>query len=456
MNPEGWNPNAQWPQGSTEKNFYGEYAAETLNVFYEQPEADEAAEATECFSCQIPFEKSGSYLAEDGTVRCKHCSAINYPQPLSRKRMGVKYPNLDPARHDDYDFYITEVEAFLAKRRHAETQRALEWAEKAIALSPRTPDAYLYKALCDYYLTKPRSRLISNSAAHVIASLETAKRQCEAFPDYKPYRVMRGVIAGRYFRALEFSIKRILESLSVKRSALQPNGGYFQPPSSAALAEIESLERALLKHLRQFSVCFDLFPNPQFLQREVEYYYGHNSRFHRVPAPVLSLRIKGDDWAKYPNINDLRALQPYLAALQAGQYSICCGTEDVGQGLAQKTQRLRGLIPEWQQPEMRFYTPMCAEPLTLQETIKLVTERVERLKQEAYQAEVARQQKQAAYEMEQKQKLENEREAKRRKQFEEWCLIFSVIGVLILIFFKFGIYPILTIILILGVISWFF
>lgn len=420
MNPDEWNPEAPPPEERVTKNFQGEYAAETINIF-EGLDTTESTEATVCFACGRSFEETYSQPMTDGTVRCKGCGTINYPKPVPRKTLqdkGVKYPNLDAPLQDRYEFYIGEIEASLAKRDAAETQYAMTYVEKALDLSERTPDAYLYKAICTYFLIKPRVQLIQSSAAEVMRPLDTAKRLCGELLEYPPYQIIAGRIARLYFRELERRIKRLLETIRAKRPALAgiPDIGARlsakRPPQEA---EVQNLERYLLQHIRQFTVCYKMSPDPLFLQREVEYYRSNTDRLPQLITPVATLSVEGFSGLA---LNDTGALQRYLRAIEEGRFSILCGAEEIGRELTLKLRQLQTVQPGWYDPEQCFQTPLCDQPLSLEQVKADLRNRIAeqaaaaRLKEEERQLAARREREKREQEWQQQQAWQRQEAAR--------------------------------------------
>lgn len=377
-------------------------------------------ETLRCYYCEAlldhPLTKRGEY----GLI-CYSCHQINYDRPASRNATGGQYQNMRPEIEPDYAFLINEIEVHLARRNQKANAEAIELAQRAILMSMRTPDAYLYKALCLYHLTNPKIKLVLNSAEDILTPLGTARRLNES---YKLFKIISGMIAGRYFRTLEFNIGRMMLELHEKRP--EPSAGinaYANPRSGRYLRDFEKLQRVLIVHIRQFTICYEISPNPLFLQREIEYFSGQYARDSRLNTPILALQV--DNSSLLPDTNNFQALQEYLSALERGRYTILYGTESVETEIKEKTKLLKKINPGYTPPPLRLISPLSNDGLTLEQIKSALQTRIAELVQEE-------QRQQQIRERTRQEKIRVERAEQKRLKRQNKFQTILVTGVTIL------------------------
>jgi len=222
----------------------------TTNNYY----CNEDDPTIRCSYCGFELNDPKNQRTELGII-CYSCNQFNYDRPTSRKNTGARFQNIEAGMENKYNFYIDQIEIRLDKKKPNANQEALDYAEKAIELSELTPDAYLYKALCLYFLTT-KSNLVDASADKILLLIDTSRSINE---NYERLRVISGMISGLYFRHINIIIVGLLNNLQSERGKTSIKSYNLQSKIFI------SKEREIIKFLNQIAVCYEIAPNAFFL-----------------------------------------------------------------------------------------------------------------------------------------------------------------------------------------------
>jgi len=102
----------------------------------------------------------GTKTEQTGTVKCRECDTVFFVASDFSPRIS-DYPNLAPDKNDNYKDLIAHISNFTILGHY---DIADDFCNRAINLSPATPQAWEYKALCNYFLTRNKKIILDTNA----------------------------------------------------------------------------------------------------------------------------------------------------------------------------------------------------------------------------------------------------------------------------------------------------
>ncbi len=180
----------------------GKYVAGTQNI----TEIKNILEVKDRFdNDNITCPTCGTKTEETGTVKCRECDTVFFVASDFSPRIS-SYPNLASDKNDRYKDLIAHISNFTILGNYI---IADEFCSRAIDLSPATPQAWEYKAFCNYFLTKDKKFILDTNAEIIYRYLLVAKSHYVSEEEIETVGSYKGItekIADRIYNMIRHRI----------------------------------------------------------------------------------------------------------------------------------------------------------------------------------------------------------------------------------------------------------
>ena len=230
---------------SEETRMKGKYVAGIQHI-YESKESENSFEVT-CPYCNAKPDENRS-----GNIECKDCGKVYFVASTFSPRIS-SYPNLNSEQNEEYKKLIAHISNFIIL---LQFDFANLFCDHAIELSPATPQAWEYKAFCQYFLEVDKTWLLKTHAESIYRYLLVAKSHYTSEDDVET--------VGSYYPMAEKIAYRIY-NLIMGRIA-----------SARKLEDDEKRER-ISKLIYDLRICHRIYPqNALFLRALADMYSGYD------------------------------------------------------------------------------------------------------------------------------------------------------------------------------------
>lgn len=252
----------------TEKaSLNGKFSAGIQN-FYDVKERGDS-EFVVCPNCSTPPEENNF-----GTLKCRNCETVFFISSDFSPRIS-SYPNLSSEKNQEYKDLIAHISNFTILGSY---DVADEFCNKAIEVSPATPQAWEYKAYCSYFLMRDKKFILDTNAEIIYRYLLVAKSH---YVDEKEIDMI-----GSYKNISEKIAQRISNMIKYRIAWARKN------PERISENELSEL-------IYDFRICHRIHPYDSiFIESLINMYTGYDKE------SWLDLEIDEDNIEEYVLIDN--------------------------------------------------------------------------------------------------------------------------------------------------------
>jgi hypothetical protein len=256
----------------SEGNFFFENSnGNTINIGSITFNSATKERAIKCPKCKtIASEDTKEQTYNYTAFTCLNCHHKFYEHDELVEHVS-DYIDLNSKESQEFSRLIKAINSDLLVR---EVDEAYRRCQKFKSYYGKTPQIYEWAAFT-LFLTKSISFWVNNSITPVLNYLEQAK---ELDPNSPTYEQMATSIASRYYQGLVKHLDIIRSTLPTKPII---NDKEISEEDVAQIMleynnKIISIRQEIFKYLKQIEICYELYPDIDFIKMALNELYGYN------------------------------------------------------------------------------------------------------------------------------------------------------------------------------------